>query len=116
MYPCEPENDDSHLQTSILMTTYLPLQGLYNDLYVYLISEVHSVLKELAAGPPPPQLPEVPGADRLAALHALADEAELNGDLEAAERHHQERLLAATDAQVGTFSSKVCNLQSPSCM
>ncbi|KAK9819945.1 hypothetical protein WJX72_004242 [[Myrmecia] bisecta] len=83
------------------------LQALYNELYVYLMAEMHQALLELAPLSLPPAPPGSPDAARLAALLGLAGEAEVCGDLLTATRRHQERLLAASDPQVwydyGTF-------------
>lgn len=96
------------------------LQELYNQLYVQLSSDMHTALNQLIAeavparpacslsrpttpalGPPASQgLAKVPGPHQLARLKALADEAEISSDQAAAERYHQDRLVAATLPQV----------------
>ena len=96
------------------------LQELYNQLYMQLSSDMHSALNQLiaeaapagpasslsrpttpAAGGPASQGPaKVPGPHQLARLKALADEAEISNDGAAAERYHQDRLVAATLPQV----------------
>eukprot|EP00951_Prasinocladus_malaysianus_P022422 scaffold187820_cov35-Prasinocladus_malaysianus.AAC.1 len=65
------------------------MRELYNDLYVYLIDEMHRSLNDLIRGPTKaPKSPE-PDESQLAALQALADEYEVNLNFPRAERCHQ---------------------------
>ena len=100
------------------------MQELYNKLYVHLATEMHSALNQLIhqtaakahhrAGPHKPHAAkggskgsEGPSKHQLAVLKGLADEAELTADLTAAERYHQERVLAPANAQVSWASLHV---------
>lgn len=96
----------------------MAVQELYNRLYIQLATEMHTALNQLIhqaaakghhrAGLSKPQAgrghnskgSEGPSKHQLAVLKGLADEAELTGDLAAAERYHQERILAPVNAQV----------------
>ena len=106
------------------------VQELYNKLYVHLATEMHTALNQLIhqtaakahhrAGPHKPHAAkggskgsEGPSKHQLAVLKGLADEAELTADLTAAERYHQERVLAPANAQVSWASFPLSDLHSP---
>lgn len=95
---------------------FVPLQELYNKLYMHLATDMHTALNQLIAqtaskGHRPSAAtpsrtrgssmgPEGPSRHQLVVLKGLADEAELTGDQGAAERYHQERVLAPANPQV----------------
>lgn len=94
----------------------LPLQELYSKLYMQLSTDMHTAINQLilqaasksdkpsagkAATPKgKSQAAEGPSRHQLAVLRGLADEAELTGDQAAADRYHQERILAPANVQV----------------
>lgn len=67
---------------------YDEMRELYNDLYVYLMDEMHRSLNDLIKGPKKRLEPVVPDSMRLAQLQALADEYEVNEDFKRASRCH----------------------------
>jgi len=95
------------------------LQELYNKLYMHLSTDMHVALNQLIANTTstgrkssPTKAaptkgsskgPEGPSRHQLAVLKGLADEAELTGDQAAAERYHQERVLAPANPQVSPW-------------
>eukprot|EP00873_Tetraselmis_striata_P034858 jgi/Tetstr1/455122/TSEL_041974.t1 len=90
---------------------YDEMRELYNDLYVYLMDEMHRSLNDLIKGPKKRLEPVVPDSMRLAQLQALADEYEVNEDFKRASRCHTERLLASKNPEVwysyGSFLSRM---------
>uniref|UniRef100_A0A061QN23 Tetratricopeptide repeat protein 18-like n=2 Tax=Tetraselmis sp. GSL018 TaxID=582737 RepID=A0A061QN23_9CHLO len=79
---------------------YDEMQGLYNDLYVHLIDEMHRELNHLIHGPYKKPEEAVPDDAELARLQALADEYEVVSDVKRATQCHQERLLASSKVDV----------------
>ena len=102
------------------------MQGLYNKLYMHLSTDMHTALNQLIAqaaskgnapaggkaeaGKGRAKAAEGPSRHQLAVLKGLADEAELTGDQAAADRYHQERILAPANAQVSYLhsASRLC--------
>lgn len=98
------------------------MQELYNQLYIHLSTDMHTALNQLITEVTPAQPASSqsrlstpsqgsqqgpdkgaaggPSAHQLARLKGLADEAEIVNDVAAAERYHQERLVASTKSQV----------------
>ena len=98
------------------------LQGLHNKLYVVLTTEMHTALNQLReqAGEPAPAAeaaqmaeaapsPALLSTERLKQLQGLADEAELNGDAQAAVGYHEQRVMGSSSAQVGCQQATLCH-------
>lgn len=77
--------------------THEELQGIYNDVYMYLVDEMHVALASLF-GPQTEAAKSLPDKSRLHELQNLADEYEVMGLLGSAEKCHQERVLVKNDA------------------
>ena len=77
--------------------THEELQGIYNDVYMYLVDEMHVALASLF-GPKTEAAKSLPDKSRLYELQNLADEYEVMGLLGSAEKCHQERVLVRNDA------------------
>jgi len=83
-------------------------KSLYDDLYVFLIDEMHAVLRGLYTGTDPLKEPAKPPVGdctlaeySLTKLKKLADEQEVNGVIDVAKKYHQQRLiLAPKDVEV----------------
>ena len=102
----------------------LPVQELYSKLYMQLSTDMHTAINQLIlqaaskSDKPSPgkagipkgnsKAAEGPGRRQLAVLKGLADEAELTGDQAAADRYHQERILAPANAQVSLLPGLQC--------
>eukprot|EP00741_Cyanophora_paradoxa_P004400 tig00000802_g4271.t1 len=76
------------------------MEALVSDLYVYLVEEMHRALNKTFSPKPeeggkrgPPVPPFVGEAGLPDAILALANEAEMNGQLAAADRYHKDRIV-----------------------
>ena len=87
--------------------THEELQGIYNDVYMYLVDEMHLALAGLF-GPKAEATAALPDKARLHDLQNLADEYEVMGLLESAEKCHQERVLVKDDAQLWSDYGAFC--------
>ena len=79
------------------------MSAVYNELYVLLSENAHSVLNGMTGALPTrgvTEPPAQPSAEELLKLKSLADELEIQGDVASANAHHQSRLVATTNAEV----------------
>ena len=87
--------------------THEELQGIYNDVYMYLVDEMHLALAGLFE-PKAEATTALPDKARLHDLQNLADEYEVMGLLESAEKCHQERVLVKDNAQLWSDYGSFC--------